>query len=155
MIFGNLCWMFGGYAWLTNVVPPRAVAHRLLILVGMAAFTVIALSIPDAFGASGIALGLGYLVVTLVNSGLFLSSTEDSIVHAMAPLGPFNLVAAGLFLAGGVPHGSPRWVLWTAAFVLHWRGRTGRDVVDVRFDLVASGPGLCQPRPVAPEAAPR
>jgi low temperature requirement protein LtrA len=23
LIFGNLWWMFGGYAWLTNAVPPR------------------------------------------------------------------------------------------------------------------------------------
>jgi low temperature requirement protein LtrA len=51
VVFGNLWWMFGGYAWLTNSVPPRTVAQRLLILLGMAAFLVVALAAPDAFGA--------------------------------------------------------------------------------------------------------
>lgn len=120
IIFGNLWWMFGGYAWLTNAVPPRATTQRLLILVGMAAFLVIALAIPDGFGANGVALGVGYLVVTLVHTGLFLESTDDSVVHAINRLGPFNLVTAVLFLAGGFPHGAPRWGLWGAAFVLHW-----------------------------------
>jgi low temperature requirement protein LtrA len=120
VIFGNLWWMFGGYAWLTNAVPPRKTSQRLLILVGMAGFLVIALAVPDAFGDSGLALGVGYLVVTMVHTGLFLRSTEDSIVRAITRLGPFNLVTAGLFLAGGIPHGTARWVLWTASFVLHW-----------------------------------
>src|ERR1700730_7487662 len=42
IIFGNLWWMFGGYAWLTNAVPPRQTTQQLLILVGMAAFMVVA-----------------------------------------------------------------------------------------------------------------
>jgi low temperature requirement protein LtrA len=120
IIFGNLWWMFGGYAWLTNAVPPRQTTQQLLILVGMAAFMVVALAIPGAFGADGVPLGVGYLVVTLVHTGLFLKSTDDSVVHAISRLGPFNLVIAALFLAGGFPHGTPRWGLWGAAFVLHW-----------------------------------
>jgi len=118
--FGNLWWMFGGYAWLTNAVPPRKTSQQLLILVGMAAFLVVALAIPDAFGDGGALLGLGYLVVTLVYTGLFLRSTDNSIVRAIARLGPFNLVTAALFLAGGLTHGPLRWGLWAAAFALHW-----------------------------------
>jgi low temperature requirement protein LtrA len=120
VIFGNLWWMFGGYAWLTNAVPPRRTVQQLLILVGMAAFLVIALAIPDAFDGTGVALGVGYLVVTMVHTGLFLKSTDQSVVAAISTLGPYNLVTAGLFLAGGFPHGLPRWVLWSAAFVFHW-----------------------------------
>src|SRR5207237_3407525 len=35
LIFGNVWWMYGGYAWLTNAVPPRELGVRLLLLVGM------------------------------------------------------------------------------------------------------------------------
>ena len=27
LIFGNVWWMYGGYAWLTNAVPPHATAR--------------------------------------------------------------------------------------------------------------------------------
>ncbi len=59
LIFGNVWWMYGGYAWLTNAVPPRELGVRLLLLVGMGGFLLIALSIPTAFGAGGIAFGVG------------------------------------------------------------------------------------------------
>jgi low temperature requirement protein LtrA len=120
LVFGNLWWMYGGYAWLTNAVPPRSTALRLLVLVGMAGYLVVALAIPDAFGGSGVAFGLGYLVVTFVHTGMFLLSTQESVVRAMRQLGPVNVVAALLILAAGFTGGAARWALWSAAFVLHW-----------------------------------
>jgi low temperature requirement protein LtrA len=99
LLFGNIWWMYGGYAWLTNSVPPREPATRLLMLVGMGGFLVVALAIPRAFGDSGVVFGIGYLVVTLVHTGLFLRSSEGSAVKAMARLGPFNAVTAALVLA--------------------------------------------------------
>src|SRR5215469_1694900 len=53
LIFGLLWWMYGGYAWLTNARTPSRVQERLLILLGMAGFLVIGLSIPQAFGSGG------------------------------------------------------------------------------------------------------
>jgi low temperature requirement protein LtrA len=120
LIFGNVWWMYGGYAWLTNAVPPHDAPRRLLILVGMAGFLVVALAIPEAFGDSGVAFGIGYLVVTLVHTGLFLRASEGSAVRAMFRLGPYNLVTALLILAAGFTDGGVQWALWSAAFVLHW-----------------------------------
>src|SRR5215467_5237322 len=74
LIFGNLWWMYGGYAWLTNAVPPTDTKRRLLLIAGMGAFLVCALSIPDAFGDAGIAFGIGYVLVNVVHSGIFLKS---------------------------------------------------------------------------------
>ena len=48
LIFGNLWWIYGGYAWLTNAVPPREPVLRLLMLAGMGGFLVVALAIPTA-----------------------------------------------------------------------------------------------------------
>ena len=120
LIFGNVWWMYGGYAWLTNAVPPREPIVRLLMLVGMAGFLIVALAIPDAFGDSGVAFGIGYLVVTFVHTGLFLRSSEESTVRAMFRLGPYNMVTAALLLVAGFTSGGVQWALWSAAFVLHW-----------------------------------
>lgn len=120
LIFGNVWWMYGGYAWLTNAVPPRELGVRLLLLVGMGGFLVIALSIPTAFGAGGVAFGVGYMTVTLVHTGIFLRTSQQSVINAMKGLGPFNLVTAGLLLAAGFTTGGARWALFAAGFVLHW-----------------------------------
>jgi low temperature requirement protein LtrA len=93
LIFGNIWWMYGGYAWLTNAVPPREPALRLLILVGMAGFLIVALAIPHAFGDSGVVFGLGYLVVTVVHTGMFLRTSEESALRALGRLGPGSRTA--------------------------------------------------------------
>ncbi len=120
LIFGNVWWMYGGYAWLTNSVPPRGPALRLLLLFAMGAFLVVALAIPNAFGDSGVAFGIAYLVVNLVHTGMFLLSTRESALRAMRRLGPWNIVTAMVLLAAGFADGPWQWALWIGAFVLHW-----------------------------------
>jgi low temperature requirement protein LtrA len=120
LLFGNVWWMYGGYAWLTNAVPPRELGVRLLLLLGMGGFLVIALAIPTAFGSGGVAFGVGYLVVTLVHTGLFLRSSRQSIVSAVSRLGPFNLITAVLLLVAGFTTGWMRVLLFALGGVLHW-----------------------------------
>ena len=67
-----------------------------------------------------IAFGLGYLVVTLVHTGVFLRTSQQSVLKAMTGLGPFNLVTAGLLVVAGLTNGNARWLLFGAGFVLHW-----------------------------------
>src|SRR5438132_5933721 len=119
LIFGNVWWMYGGYAWLTNAVPPRELGVRLLLLVGMSGFLLIALAIPTAFDAGGIAFGVGYMVVTLVHTGVFMRTSQQSVIRAMIGLGPFNLVTAALLLAAGFTSGGFRWTLFVVSFVVH------------------------------------
>jgi low temperature requirement protein LtrA len=120
LVFGILWWMYGGYAWLTNAVPPRELILRLLVLVGMAGYLVVALAIPHAFDSGGVAFGLGYLLVTLVHTGMFLLSTQESAVRAMRRLGPVNAITALLLLLAGFTDGVLQWALWSAAFALLW-----------------------------------
>jgi len=119
LLFGNVWWMYGGYAWLTNAVPPRELAVRLLLLVGMGGFLLIALAIPTAFGSGGVAFGVGYMVVTLVHTGLFLRA-QQTIASALARLGPFNLITAALLLVAGFTPGGVRIVLFALGGILHW-----------------------------------
>jgi low temperature requirement protein LtrA len=120
LIFGTLWWMYGGYAWLTNAVPPTRLLLRLLILVGMAGFLVVALAIPTAFDRGGVAFGLGYLLVTLVHTGMFLLSSQETVLRAIRRLGPVNAVTAIMLVAAGFAAGAVQWILWSAAFLLQW-----------------------------------
>src|SRR2546425_12415537 len=129
VIFGNVWWMYGGYAWLTNAVPPRELGVRLLLLVGMSGFLLIALAIPTAFGAGGIAFGVGYMIVTLVHTGVFMRTSQQTAVQALTVLGPSNVITAVLLFAAGFTNGGLRWTLFVVSFWLHWAtplfGRTG------------------------------
>lgn len=113
-----ILWMYFGYVWLTNAVPPNTALRRVLLMAGMGGFLVIALAIPNAFEAAGPAFGIGYLIVNLVHSGLFISAGGPGSAAAMARLAPFNLGSAGLVMIGGFLPSTWRAVAWTAAVVL-------------------------------------
>jgi low temperature requirement protein LtrA len=115
LMLGVIWWMYGGYAWLTNAVAPDRGQRRLTLLGGMAAFLVLALSIPDAFGESGAAFGIAYVVVVLVHAGLFTRAGT-----AILRIAPRNLAAAVLLLAGGIAGGTAQYPIWGVAFLLLW-----------------------------------
>jgi low temperature requirement protein LtrA len=113
-------WMYDGYAWLTNAIATDLLRFRLLLLGGMGAFLVVALTIPTAYEANGLAFGLGYLVVVLLHAGMYAKGTSVSEVAAILRIVPFNLSAAGLVLVGGVAGGRAQDVLWLLAALLLW-----------------------------------
>ncbi|MDG4821843.1 low temperature requirement protein A [Asanoa sp. WMMD1127] len=120
LMLALIWWMYSGYAWLTNAMAPSSTYRRTLLLVGMAGFLIIALAIPGSFGAKGWAFGVGYLLVTLAHSVLFLHSAGASAVRAAVGFAPLNLVSAGLVLAGGLLPSSSRAIWWGAALVVQF-----------------------------------
>jgi low temperature requirement protein LtrA len=118
LMLGIIWWMYSGYAWLTNAIAPSSTTRRTLLLTGMAGFLVIALAIPHAFDDTGWAFGIGYFMVNLVHTGLFVHAGDPSVPYAVRRLAPFNLVSASLVLVGGLLPGPWRAACWTAAFVL-------------------------------------
>jgi low temperature requirement protein LtrA len=112
LVFGVLWWMYGGYAWLTNTRTPARAPERVLLLLGMAGFLAIGMSIPGAFTsrADGVALGLGYLLVIAVH-GVLYHRVNRNIMRVV----PFNLAAALLVILAGVAGGTAAYPLWAAA----------------------------------------
>ncbi|WP_425147526.1 low temperature requirement protein A [Deinococcus sp.] len=107
-------WMYSGYIWLTSNVGTDQAAHRLLMFGGMGGFLMMALGIPHAFGSGGAAFGLGYLLVTLIHAGLFLSAPNSS-ARAIRGIFGFNLTAALLVLAAAFVPDGWKVPLWTLA----------------------------------------
>jgi low temperature requirement protein LtrA len=131
LIFDVLFWMYAAYAWLTNQVPPDRPRRRLLLILGMAAFLVCALAVPQAFDDGGVAFGLGYLLVVLVHGGLYSEGYGAVVLWFAAP----NAVAALSLVAAGFLDGPARYALWAVPlvnqFVTPWvtsRAATGLQV---------------------------
>ncbi len=115
LLFGILWWMFDGYVWLPNQVPPQLPLQKLLLFTAMAGFLIAAVGIPHAFGETGVVFAVGYLVAISVHLLLF---TQADIGRALGRLAAYNLSSALLVLSGGFAHGTARYLLWVAALAL-------------------------------------
>jgi low temperature requirement protein LtrA len=115
LLFGILWWMFDGYVWLPNHVPPRDPAQQLPLFAAMAGFLIAAVGIPDAFGETGMVFAVGYLVAICVHLLMF---TQADIGSVLGRLAVYNLGSASLVLAGAFVQGTGRYALWLAALAL-------------------------------------
>jgi low temperature requirement protein LtrA len=113
-------WMYDGYAWLTNAITTDRFRFRLLLLGGMGGFLVVALAVPDADEGAGLAFGLGYLVVVLLHTAMYVRGTSASEVRAILRIAPFNLLGAALVVAGGALGDDLQWIVWTGVAALFW-----------------------------------
>ena len=113
-------WMYGGYAWLTNLVPPDRLARRLAMIAGMISFLVLALSIPRAFEGDGLAFGVAYLLVVVVHGGLFTVSTSVRLSTIYRGFFPVNIGFALVIILGGALGGSWQYALWAATAACAW-----------------------------------
>ena len=89
LMLAVIWWMYGGYAWLTNAVPPDRPERQLFLLGAMGAYLVLALSIPRAFTGSGLTFGLAYLAIVCVHAGLFARSNL-TVCRGAGHLVPLN-----------------------------------------------------------------
>ncbi len=114
-------WMYDGYAWLTNAIATDLLRFRLLLLGGMGAFLVIALAIPSAYEATGLAFGLGYAVVVApprrdVREGdVGLRGRPRSCASSRSTSRPRRWCSSA-----GALGGRPQDVLWAGAALLLW-----------------------------------
>jgi low temperature requirement protein LtrA len=115
LIFIVLFWMYGGYVWLTNSVPPVTASRQLLLIAGMAAFLICALAIPKAFQNTGLAFGIGYLIVILVHGSMYVRAVGWKAARFV----PMNLLSAGAVIAASLVNGSNRYFLWLLAIGVH------------------------------------
>jgi low temperature requirement protein LtrA len=120
LMLGVIWWMYGGYAWLTNAVPPDRASRRLLLLGAMGSYLVLALSVPQAFSGAGLSFGIAYVLVVSVHMLLFSRSTSATVTQAIAGLAPYNGVSALMVLAGGIAGGTAQYVLWALAGIFEW-----------------------------------
>lgn len=115
LILAVIWWMYGGYAWLTNNVGTAQILNRILVLIAMAGFLIMALAIPQAFGNDGLAFGLAYLLVNVIHAALFTRSPIISSAQAIRRIAPFNIGTALLLVVAGLV--APPWklIFWIAA----------------------------------------
>jgi low temperature requirement protein LtrA len=115
LVFGPVWYMYGGYAWLTNHVPPRRASQKLVLFGAMAGFFIAALGIPHAFDGTGVLFGIGYFVVICVHLILF---TQADVLEGVLRLAPYNVGGALLILVASFARGPAAYALWVAGYLV-------------------------------------
>ena len=124
LILTALWWAWASYAWLTNTVDPGVGAVWGAVLVAMAAMFVAALAVPDAFGRHGVAFGVAFLIVNVMQLALYaLAARGDrDLLTAILRVAPSALTGAALIIAAGFVDGGAKALLWLAAIVVGFIG---------------------------------
>jgi low temperature requirement protein LtrA len=116
-----LWWAWVGYVWIGTTVDAEDGVARFVLLIAMAAMFVTALAAPEAFGRYGVLFGISYFVVRLLHVLMFrvVGRTLPDVGRAVGRLAPGLLAGSALIVvAGFLPAGWPRGLLWATAIVI-------------------------------------
>ena len=112
VILALVWWMYDAYAWLTNQTTADTAFVRLALIAAMAAFLVMSLAIPEAFGATGIVFGAAYIVVAFIHAALFIARGGRGAARRILVVGPSNILVGVLLLASGFVEGPIDWIFF-------------------------------------------
>jgi low temperature requirement protein LtrA len=116
-------WSWNYTTWVTNELDPESTVVRLLVIALMLASLLMAIAIPEAFGARAL-LFVGCYVAIQVGRHTFLTfaaAERGTLERQRAGRILTWFVGAGaLWLAGGLADGSTRTALWLAALALDY-----------------------------------
>jgi len=113
-IFVVTYWMYSGYAWLTNQVPPNTNPRRLFLIGGMVSFFACALAIPGAFDRNAFPFAVGYVLVVVVHSVMYARVHGAGVWRFV----PFNVAGAVFLFIAAFTGETARYVLWAATILL-------------------------------------
>ncbi len=124
LVLAALWWAWTGYAWLTNTLEPEEGQVRAGMFGAMAAMLVVALAVPEAFGADAALFGVAYLIVRLLHLLLFAIAgrRDHDLLGAVLRFTPSATLAPVIILAAGFFDGGAQATLWVVALAVDYVG---------------------------------
>jgi low temperature requirement protein LtrA len=116
-------WAWNYTTWVTNELDPDAPVVRLLLLAIMLASLLLAVAIPQAFGARALLFAGSYVAIQVGRHAFltFAAASAGTVERERALRILVWFVAAGaLWTAGGLAAGPARAALWGAALALDY-----------------------------------
>jgi low temperature requirement protein LtrA len=124
LVLAALWWAWTGYAWLTNTLEPEEGQVRAGMFGAMAAMLVVAIAVPNAFGADGVLFGVAYLIVRLLHLLLYAiaGKHDPDLLGAVVRFTPSATLAPAIILAAGFLDGGAQAALWVVALAVDYLG---------------------------------
>jgi low temperature requirement protein LtrA len=120
LVLAAIWWLWTGYAWLTNSLEPEQGIVRAGMFAAMAAMFLVALAVPQAFGHEGVLFAVAYLVVRLINLGLYgiAGRGDRNLSRRLMRFATREMAAPVLILAAAFTDSPWREVLWLIALAV-------------------------------------
>jgi low temperature requirement protein LtrA len=124
LVLAALWWAWAAYAWLTNTLEPEEVSVRLAMLGAMAAMLLVALAVPEAFGADGVLFGLAYFAVRVIHVALYAIAGrgDPDLLGAVLRFAPSATLGPALIVGAGFLDGAAQAGLWIGALAIDYLG---------------------------------
>jgi low temperature requirement protein LtrA len=116
-------WSWNYTTWVTNELDPSSSVVRLLLIALMLASLLMAIAIPQAFGAKALLFAASYVAIQVGRHTFltFVAAERGTIERERAArILTWFLVAGMLWIAGALADGSARTVLWLVALTLDY-----------------------------------
>ena len=124
LILGVLWWAWVGYAWLTSVIDPEAMAIRGVIFVAMAALLIVAICVQEAFGNLGLTFAVAIGVFRTAHIALFMlaGADDEDLRRSVIGLAVSTAIAVGILAVASFFDGLAQGALWALAIFLDMAG---------------------------------
>ena len=130
-------WAWVYTMWATNWFDAGTLVMRGILLVGMFAGMVGAISIPDAFGARAWLLVAGYVGIQVVRNlfVVLVTDRDDPLYRPVQRILGWSCAVMPLWIAGALVDGSARVVLWSIALALDYAGPLAGHALPSRYRM--------------------
>jgi low temperature requirement protein LtrA len=117
-------WAWVYTTWMTNWFDASTLVMRWILLIGMFAGMVGAISIPEAFGARAWLLVAGYVGIQVARNLFVVLVThgDDPLHRPLQRILGWSCAVMPLWIAGALATGSARVALWAVAIALDYAG---------------------------------
>jgi low temperature requirement protein LtrA len=126
LILAVLWWAWVGYAWLTSVIDPEALAIRGVIFVAMAALLIVAICVQEAFGNLALTFALAIGVFRAAHIALFwlagAEADDGDLSRSVTGLAVSTALAVGVLILASLFDGLAQGALWALAIFLDMAG---------------------------------
>ncbi len=124
LVLGVLWWSWGGYSWLTSVVDPEEGAVRFAMFGAIAAFLIVSIAVPEAFGDLALEFALAYGAVRAAHIALFVLASRDDpdLRRSVGALAVSTALGVGLLVGASFVDGLAQGALWVLALALDMGG---------------------------------
>jgi low temperature requirement protein LtrA len=116
-------WSWNYTTWVTNELDPSSIVVRLLLIALMLASLLMAIAIPEAFGAKALLFAASYVAIQVGRHSFltFVAAARGTIERERAArILTWFVVAGVLWIAGALANGPTRTVLWLVALTLDY-----------------------------------
>jgi low temperature requirement protein LtrA len=116
-------WSWNYTTWATNELNPSSIVVRLLLIALMLASLLMAIAIPQAFGAKALLFAVSYVAIQVGRQSFLTFAAADRGTIERERAGrilTWFLAAGALWIGGALAEGSTRTVLWLAALALDY-----------------------------------